>query len=1291
MTSGQKRRRPIATAFLALSTAYLLGQSCNNPNQPSFLDPPAGASIATEAVYVSVLVLENESFEVKLTPQGQAEQDVTLEFKLAGIDPSGKEIHHANLDVSAIGTYTLKAIQHVADPAGTFSRSRDFSRVDGAVAELGPLAHGNSEVDGQRVKGALHLGSGATWILLGETRVDASVLAATQASTNDTGPTTGLTLTYHNASPPGQVTEVLGLVAPQAGMPDEEEVWPTAAVEIGSDVYVFYTRVDLDATPIEQGTGLAKATGALLPFSRLDFSPTVDAHFGDGFSLFDGTSFPRIRGVVDDGSHLLLFGQREGLSGLAEDREVVLSRVAPASIEDPAAYEFWTEENGVRAWTSGDDGLVALWSNSSAPSVSWNAHLQRWLAVHTQEDGVLGPYAAEGLRSAIQLRVASDPRGPWSPPETVWSKPPTTSGSEGTSLDALQLAGLDSGSLVYALATDASDPLADPSVELLEFDLAQLSLPTDPIPPDLVDPGAPVQSNPYEVRGYASPGDTVTVYVAGVAQGSDVADGDGLFEVAAVLLDGLNDVHATAERGGLTGPASTTLSVEYQNAVPRTQSGTLLEDTVWTKGSDPGMEGPYLINGTLTIPAGVRLILQPGVELQVDGSPTSILVDGLLEVRGAPGSSVLIGAATPSGPSDWQGIDIRSGGIAIIDELQISNAVTSIDVVSGGDLLLSNSLITAFNVVGVAVNNTGTASIVDTTIDGLQSGSTATGVRLTSAGLVSIQGSTIRNAPRDGIEIDRSSPAVMGNTIELNSRYGIWVRQESDPAITAGNVITANAYGIYVQGVGSSNPENNPAPLVSGNDIFGSSQSDFYATAFGVGSEATVLDASGNWWGTSDPALIVGMIRDASDAANTAVVGFTPFLDQSSTSGGLPVPGGFLNGPVVSGDVTAGIVFTVVGNALIEAGQNVTIPAGAHLRFLPDTRLTAAGRLHVAGAVTQPVLLESAQAQPTSGAWDGIYIEATSSGSLIEHAIIDHAHRAISVAGTAATIRNNVIRDFGRSFEGAGIHLQGSDSLVTQNTIEHLLGHPSAIVYGIFVDDGQTPGGSAPALVANTIQDADDGIRIEGPATAAAASATVSGNTVRQNLRDGIFVTKATSPSITGNLVTANDAHGVNIEGSGVAATSPTPTVNGNDLVGNGGGALGSDLFTSLYGADADTVVIDASENWWGTAVLEEIPDKITSLGEGTDGSTFVTFTPFLGDSIANSGAPVVGNYLSGPTAPGLTATLVPLTKWLAQSRFRAGRHSPSSLARSSASSRGQASLLRASSTIKAVSTRRVW
>ena len=130
------------------------------------------------------------------------------------------------------------------------------------------------------------------------------------------------------------------------------------------------------------------------------------------------------------------------------------------------------------------------------------------------------------------------------------------------------------------------------------------------------------------------------------------------------------------------------------------------------------------------------------------------------------------------------------------------------------------------------------------------------------------------------------------------------------------------------------------------------------------------MQASGNWWGTDDPALIAVGIHDFSDSSSTRSVQWTPFLDSSFAQGGTaPSPGPFLNGPV-SSPIQAGVTHLVVGDLHVPAGETAVVEAGAHLQFLPGTRFEVDGTLDLAGTVDRrgvPGIRSAGTQQPETG------------------------------------------------------------------------------------------------------------------------------------------------------------------------------------------------------------------------------------------------------------------------------------------------------------------------------------
>jgi hypothetical protein len=117
------------------------------------------------------------------------------------------------------------------------------------------------------------------------------------------------------------------------------------------------------------------------------------------------------------GPYLYLFGMfRRKDAGAIEGGTIHLARVRPEAIEKRSAYEYLVEGP-----TEAEPGRGVRWAREFVPtapllpdvpnemSVSYNAHLGRWIAVRM-------------VGTTNQLALQSAPRitGPWSAPEVFW-------------------------------------------------------------------------------------------------------------------------------------------------------------------------------------------------------------------------------------------------------------------------------------------------------------------------------------------------------------------------------------------------------------------------------------------------------------------------------------------------------------------------------------------------------------------------------------------------------------------------------------------------------------------------------------------------------------------------------------------------------------------------------------------------------------------------------------------------------------------------------------------------------
>ena len=128
-------------------------------------------------------------------------------------------------------------------------------------------------------------------------------------------------------------------------------------------------------------------------------------------------------------------------------------------------------------------------------------------------------------------------------------------------------------------------------------------------------------------------------------------------------------------------------------------SGTLTGNETWTPAGNP-----HYVNGTITIPAGVTLTLQPGV---IVGSLTEyywggFIVNGVLNAVGDPDNKIIFTSKDDSAPAQWGGVKVL-GGTAILSQVEVRNGGsggygggchngnTTICVQAGGSLTINDA------------------------------------------------------------------------------------------------------------------------------------------------------------------------------------------------------------------------------------------------------------------------------------------------------------------------------------------------------------------------------------------------------------------------------------------------------------------------------------------------------------------------------------------------------------------------------------------------------------------------
>lgn len=654
-----------------------------------------------------------------------------------------------------------------------------------------------------------------------------------------------------------------------------------------------------------------------------------------------------------------------------------------------------------------------------------------------------------------------------------------------------------------------------------EHNVLGLTPVTGPTSPTLNAIPSTTTSNPQAVSGTAGANQTVRLYVNGLLQSATTANGSGAYTFNAALQDGLNTLYTTAVVSGNESDPSNAVSTTYTNTIPRSQSGTITGNVVWTPGSPA--QAYTITAADLTIAAGAQLTLQQGTRIEF-GSGRRLVINGTLRVNGTTTSNALFTSnlASPTKGS-WVGIVVAAGANVTINNALIEWASTAIDAASGTSFTLSTSTIRNFSGNGIVFNGVSTATITSSTIDNLTD--TGTCVYMAGAATPTIRSSVIANCN----------------------------------------------YGFYLAGSGAAGPQ----PVVStNNQIISHGSYSIYTTGYPANSNL-LLNFTNNWWATTDPGAIGNTIYDFSDSPTAATQPTVNFGTMLSSANGAPVAGNYVTGALAAASTTlsTGAVYDVLGVLAVPTGKALVIEPGATLRFYSGGQLRVSGTLQVGGSGVLTTLT-SGKAVPTRGSWTGMVI----------------------AAGASVTINNTVIEWASTGIDAAS----GANFTLSTSTIRNFNGN---------------------------------GVVFNG-----ASTATITGSTI-DNLNDTgtcVYMAGAATPTIQSSVI-ANCSYGFYLAGSGAAGPQPVVSTN-NQII-----SLGSySVYTTGYPANS-YLLLNFIGNWWGTNDPGAISGTIYDFTDSPTSTTMpsVNFGNLL--SAAN-GAPISGNYVTGPLSAASTTFIAGTT-----------------------------------------------
>jgi len=123
-----------------------------------------------------------------------------------------------------------------------------------------------------------------------------------------------------------------------------------------------------------------------------------------------------------------------------------------------------------------------------------------------------------------------------------------------------------------------------------------------------------------------------------------------------------------------------------------------------------------------------------------------------------------------------------------------------------------------------------------------------------------------------GIEVRSNTHVYISNAIIEYATRGIYFNGMKASGTVTNNTIQNNILGVLVN-ANSQTLENHPTPRITNNIIRNNVNYNYYAYRFGD-ANSRVLNAKGNYWGTTDTAAIAQSIYDNTDSSSSPIVDY---------------------------------------------------------------------------------------------------------------------------------------------------------------------------------------------------------------------------------------------------------------------------------------------------------------------------------------------------------------------------------------------------------------------------------
>jgi parallel beta-helix repeat protein len=300
-------------------------------------------------------------------------------------------------------------------------------------------------------------------------------------------------------------------------------------------------------------------------------------------------------------------------------------------------------------------------------------------------------------------------------------------------------------------------------------------------------------------------------------------------------------------------------------------TGIITSDTTWTEANSP-----YVFTGPVGVAAGVTLRIEPGVT--VNFGTYYLVVNGTLFARGSTTKNIFF---TPYS-SEWDysnrisfmpdsnGWNEQTGSGSIIENAVFDSVSVGINAAS--PKINNNTFSGGYrDKKAIAVSEGSSSPIISNNIiDGAGSDSSVFSGGIGCGGNAFVTGNLVFGWDTYAISIDGGSPIVEGNVV-TNNKDGFRIDWSRSSPIIRNNTIAKNSGGIKLL--------NGPWSVIVNNNIYDNTNYNLYLhTDNTIGNPEHDVNATYNWWGTTDTSLIDQSIRDYKDDFNLGSVTFTPFL-----------------------------------------------------------------------------------------------------------------------------------------------------------------------------------------------------------------------------------------------------------------------------------------------------------------------------------------------------------------------------------------------------------------------------